>query len=110
MGIGCGLGAAEQAVGIADPVSAAGIHAAPLVAPLVFVHVLIGQAQNAQAKTRCPGGGGTGANALDKEAVRIGVVGIVGGVASDTVQQVADPELHDFFRRRVWREGLLRSS
>lgn len=75
--IGFGFRAAVQAERIADPVAAVlHGHAAPLVAVLVLVHMLIWDAQNVQTQSGGPGTPGTGCCAQYK--ITVGVVVMVG--------------------------------
>ena len=48
--VGCRLRTAVEAVGVADPVSVPHRHTAPLVAVLVLVDMLVGDAQHVQAE------------------------------------------------------------
>ena len=72
---------AVQAIGITDPIGSI-VHqdAAPLVGPLVFVYMLIGDPQNIQAQARGAGASGAGGDMQHQIAVGIVIMGCVGGI------------------------------
>lgn len=70
-----GFRTAVQAIGITNPIHAtAHIHAAPLVRVLIFVDVLIGNAQHIQAQAGCSRTARTRGDTGNEEAVRVVVV------------------------------------
>lgn len=66
MFVGGRLRPAVEAVGVANPVGTVHIDAAPLVAPLVLVDVLIGDPQDIQAEAGGPGASRAGGHTQDK--------------------------------------------
>ena len=68
--VGCRLRTAVEAVGVADPVSVPHRHTAPLVAVLVLVDMLVGDAQHVQAEPGGTGAAGTGGRVQHKNGKR----------------------------------------
>ena len=78
--IGSRLRSAVQTIGITDPVGAIQIYSAPLVTPLIFVYMFIGDAQYIQAKTGSAGTAGAGCHMIHQIAVGIVIVGCIGRI------------------------------
>ena len=77
MRIRCRLRSAVEPVGVADPIGPIDVDTAPLVGVLVFIHMLIRNAQNVQAQAGGPGTTRTGSGVQHK--IAIGVVVMLGG-------------------------------
>ena len=69
-----GLRSAVQPIGIADPVSTVHIDPAPLMGILIFIHMLIGNAEDVQAKPGRSRASGTGRGSKNEIAVWIVVM------------------------------------
>ena len=83
-----------QAVGVTNPVGAVDIDPAPLMSPLVFVDVLIGDTEDIQAQSCGSGTSGAGGHAQDKIAIGVIIVRYIGGVGHAAVEHPAQ-FLHD---------------
>ena len=76
MHIGRRFRAAVEAIGIADPICAVHINAAPLMGILIFIHMFIRDAENVQTEPGSAGTACTGRGAEDKIAIRVIVMGV----------------------------------
>lgn len=92
--IRCRLRPCIQAVGVTNPVGAVDIDPAPLMSPLVFVDVLIGDTEDIQAQSCGSGTSGAGGHAQDKIAIGVIIVRYIGGVGHAAVEHPAQL-LHD---------------
>ena len=78
---------AVKAVGVADPVGPIHVDAAPLMAPLVLVDVLIGDPQDIQAEAGGPGASRAGGLTQHKVAVGVTVMCRRGGIWDAVLRQ-----------------------
>ena len=78
---------AVKAVGVADPVGPIHVDAAPLMAPLVLVDVLIGDPQDIQAEAGGPGASRAGGLTQHKVAVGVTVMCRRGGICDAVLRQ-----------------------
>ena len=85
-----GFRAAVEAVGVADPVNSVDVDAAPLMGILVFVHMLVGDAEDVQAQPGSAGAAGAGRGAQNEIAVRVVIVRRGHGISHPAVEQGAD--------------------
>lgn len=85
-----GLFAAVQAVRIGNPVALANFDAAPLVRPLVLVHMLELDAQDVEAQTGGPGAACAARTLEAQVAVRVVVMRFVGGIAHVLIKEIPE--------------------